>query len=155
MSDPPSGGAKVRQVEAIANGTVIDHIPAAVTLKVAMLVAGADDQVFIGVNLRSGRLARKGVVKVSGRELSERSLSSIALIAPDASISIIRDYAVVEKQQVPTPSRFDDIARCANPNCVTSHEKWPTRLVVVGRAPLRERCVYCERSFAAADLTLL
>jgi aspartate carbamoyltransferase regulatory subunit len=155
MSDPPSGGAKVRQVEAIANGTVIDHIPAAVTLKVAMLVAGPDDQVFIGVNLRSGRLARKGVVKISGRELSERSLSSIALIAPDASISIIRDYAVVEKQQVPTPSRFDDIARCANPNCVTSHEKWPTRLVVVGRAPLRVRCVYCERSFAAADLTLL
>lgn len=153
--DHPSGGAKVRQVEAIANGTVIDHIPAAMTLKVAALVAGADDQVFIGVNLRSGRLGRKGVVKVSGRELSERAVSTLALIAPEASISIIRDYAVVQKGPVPVPTRFDDIAHCANPNCVTNHEQWSTRLSVVSRAPLRVRCIYCERSFLASDLVLI
>jgi aspartate carbamoyltransferase regulatory subunit len=151
----PSGASKVRQVEAIANGTVIDHIPGAMTLKVAALVAGREDQVFIGMNLRSARQGRKGVVKISGRELSERSVSSLALIAPEATISIIRDYAVVSKAQVPVPSRFEDIARCANPNCVTNHEKWSTRFEVVGRGPLRVRCVYCERSFDAAELTLI
>jgi aspartate carbamoyltransferase regulatory subunit len=154
--DTPSGASKIRQVEAIANGTVIDHIPGAMTLKVAALIADREDQVFIGMNLRSSRHAnKKGVVKISGRELSERSLSSLALIAPEATISIIRDYAVASKAQVPVPERFDDIARCANPNCVTNHEKWSTRFEVVGRGPLRVRCVYCERSFDAAELTLI
>jgi aspartate carbamoyltransferase regulatory subunit len=155
MSDTPSGASKVRQVEAIANGTVIDHIPGPMTLKVATLLAGRDDQVFIGMNLRSKRLANKGVVKISGRELGERTVSSLALIAPDATISIIRDYAVISKTPVPVPHRFDDIARCANPNCVTNHEKWSTRFEVVARGPLRVRCVYCERSFDAAELTLI
>jgi aspartate carbamoyltransferase regulatory subunit len=154
MTDP-SGPQKIRQVEAIANGTVIDHIPGHMTLKVAALLARADDQVFMGMNLRSSVLGRKGVVKISGRELSERSVSSLALIAPTATISIIRDYAVVSKNTVPVPNRFEDIARCANPNCVTNHEKWSTRLDVVAHSPLRVRCVYCERSFDAADLTLI
>ncbi len=155
MSETPSGASKIRQVEAIANGTVIDHIPSAMTLKVAMLLSGHDDQVFMGMNLRSSRIGKKGVVKISGRELTERSVSSLALIAPTATICIIRDYAVVSKKPVPVPSRFEDIARCANPNCVTNHEKWSTRLDVVGHAPLRVRCVYCERSFDASDLTLI
>lgn len=155
MTKTPSGVSKIRQVEAIANGTVIDHIPGRMTLKVATLLAGPDDQVFIGVNLRSSRQGAKGVVKISGRELSERSVSSLALIAPEATISIIRDYAVVSKVPVPMPARFDDIARCANPNCVTNHERWSTRFAVVSRTPLRVRCVYCERSFEASELTLI
>ena len=152
----PSTGtvSRVRQVEALANGTVIDHIPAHMTLTVAALLGSSEDQIFIGVNLRSTALGRKGVVKVADRELSERNLSSLALIAPKASISIIRDYAVVQKGPVPVPARFDDIARCANSNCVTNHEKWPTRFTVIGSDPLRVRCQYCERGFAAADLTL-
>jgi len=155
MSDSPSGAAKIRQVEAIANGTVIDHIPAGMTIKVAALISGSDDQVFIGVNLRSSRHGRKGVVKISGRELSERNLASLALIAPEATICIISEYAVIVKKTVPMPERFEDIALCANPNCVTNHEKWSTRFEVVGRSPLHVRCVYCERSFEATDLVLI
>jgi aspartate carbamoyltransferase regulatory subunit len=155
MSDTPSGASKIRQVEAIANGTVVDHIPGAMTIKVAAMLSGPDDQVFIGVNLRSSRHGRKGVVKISGRELSGRNVSSLALIAPTATICIIRDYAVIEKRTVPIPDRFEDIARCANPNCVTNHEKWSTRFAVVGRDPLRVRCTYCERSFHASELTLI
>jgi aspartate carbamoyltransferase regulatory subunit len=150
-----SGSHRIRQVEAISNGTVIDHIPAHATLQVVDLVATPDDQVFVGMNLRSGRVGRKGVVKIANRELSDRSVSGLALIAPGATICIIRDYAVIAKHPVPVPSRFDDIARCANPNCVTNHEKWKTRMEVVGRAPLAVRCVYCERSFPATELTLI
>ena len=47
--------SRIRHVEAIANGTVVDHIPGAMTLKVATLLAGPADQVFIGANLRSAR----------------------------------------------------------------------------------------------------
>src|SRR3954468_5944199 len=109
MTESPSGASKIRQVEAIANGTVIDHIPSEMTLKVAMLLAGHDDQVFMGMNLRSSLLGKKGVVKISGRELSERGVPSPALIAPTATICIIRDYAVISKKPVQVPARFDDI----------------------------------------------
>ncbi len=156
MSDIPTAShGRNRMVEAIANGTVIDHIPAAVTLKVAALVSGPDDQVFIGQNLRSARLGRKGVVKVSGRLLTGRDLQTLALIAPGASICIIRNYEIAEKRPVGVPDLFEAIARCANPNCVTNHERWPTLFDVTHRDPLLVRCRYCERTVPAADLALL
>ena len=147
--------SRTRMVEAIADGTVIDHIPAAMTLTVANLLTQGDDQVFIGVNLRSNRVGRKGVVKISGREVIGKAASALALIAPSATICIIRDYQVVAKHPVEVPPVFEDIAHCANPNCVTNHERWPTRFLVVAANPLTVRCAYCERSFDAGELTLL
>lgn len=159
MATPDNSGtgsvSRIRQVEAISNGTVVDHIPASATLKVAQLLTGSDDQVFVGMNLRSARSQRKGVVKIANRELDARTLSCLALIAPKATVSIIRDYAVFQKYIVPTPERFEGIAKCANPNCVTTHERWTTRFSVVTQDPLQVRCHYCERTFAAADLALL
>ncbi len=155
-NDPPtSSNSRVRQVEAIVNGTVIDHIPGHMTLKVANMLASEHDQVSIGMNLRSARLGRKGVVKISGRELDQRTLSRLALVAPSASVSIIRDTHVVKKFTVAMPPFFEDIARCANPNCVTNHEKWATRLEVIRTDQLEVRCVYCERSFPASELVLI
>lgn len=155
-TQPATGtSSRVRQVEAIAHGTVVDHIPPAATLKVAQLLAGSTDQVFVGMNLRSARSGRKGVVKIASRELDPRTLSCLALIAPEATISIIRDYGVVQKSPVAVPDRFDGVAKCANPNCVTTHERWTTRFTVIGRTPLRVRCQYCERTFAGGDLALL
>ena len=150
-----TSASRVRQVEAIANGTVIDHIPAEVTLAVARLLTTTDDQVFIGMNLRSTRIGRKGVVKISGRELDVQAAAALALIAPSATICIIRNYEVVGKNQIPIPEVFTEVAACANPNCVTNHERWPTRFLVIERNPLRVRCHYCERAFAADELSLL
>jgi aspartate carbamoyltransferase regulatory subunit len=156
MSDPTTATvSRVRQVEAIANGTVIDHIPSDMTLKVARLLSDAQDQVFIGMNLRSTRIGRKGVVKISNREINGKAASCLALIAPSATVCIIRDYAVVSKQPIPVPAVFEDVARCANPNCVTNHERWNTRFLVVTQHPLTVRCHYCERGFDATDLSLL
>ncbi len=147
--------SKVREVEAIANGTVIDHIPAHMTLKVATLVGDRTDQVFMGMNLRSRLLGVKGVVKISGRELESRALSCLALIAPTATVSIIRDFTVVSKLAVDVPAHFDGVAHCANPNCITNHERWRTNFAVVSQRPLLVRCRYCERSFAAEELTII
>ncbi len=154
--DPPTtSGSRIRQVEAISNGSVIDHIPTAVTLKVAAMLAGSGDQLFIGANLRSSRMGRKGVVKIAGREISAHAASCLALLAPGATVSIIHDYQVLRKLPVEVPAEFTDVARCANPNCVTNHERWSSRLAVVGREPLRVRCCYCERSFLGTDLALM
>lgn len=156
MSDPGTASqSRIRQVEAIANGTVIDHLPASATLKVAGIVTRPEDQVFIGVNLRSNRVGRKGVVKVANREIDARALAGLALAAPEATVCIIRDFTVISKRRVEVPDRFTGVARCANPNCITNHEKVATEFVVVATSPLVVRCTYCERRFPAAELTIL
>lgn len=150
-----NSSTRIRHVEAISNGTVVDHIPPAATLKVAQLLGTSTDQIFVGMNLRSARSGRKGVVKIAGRELDQRTLSCLALLAPGATVSIIRNYEVAGKVQVPVPERFEGVAKCANPNCVTTHERWTTRFTVVSKEPLTVRCIYCERSFLASELSLL
>lgn len=144
----------LRLVPAIAHGTVIDHLPTAVTLIVAQLIADQDDEVLIGVNFQSRHLGRKGVIKITGRELSSADLSRLALVAPDASMAIIRDYAVVRKGPLPIPERIVDIARCPNPNCVTNHEPCTTHFMVTQAHPIVARCQYCERSFLGQELVI-
>jgi aspartate carbamoyltransferase regulatory subunit len=152
MSQTPS--ERLRQVEAIANGTVIDHLPSAVTLKVANLISEPDDMLLIGVNFRSARHGTKGVVKISGRELSTETLSRLALLAPQATVCIIRDYKVWRKETVAVPERFVGIAICPNPNCITNHESCETCFDVVDDTTMRVRCHFCERTFLGCDLTI-
>ena len=143
---------KIRQVEAITNGTVIDHIPSEVALEVAQIISQKSDEVFIGINLRSSALGTKGVVKIANRELSKQTIGRIALIAPQATICIIKDYQVVSKYKVPIPDFFVDIAKCPNPNCICNHEDCLSRFELVRKDPLEVRCQYCERLFMGDEL---
>ncbi len=145
---------RVRQVEAIEAGTVIDHIPSDRALEVAHLLTAPGDQFFLGAHLRSDNMGHKGVVKIANKELSPSTISRLALIAPGATMSIIRDYVVVSKDPVPMPDRFTAIARCPNSNCVTNHETVTTDFLVVRPSPLEVRCRFCERSFPASELVL-
>lgn len=145
----------VRLVPAIVNGTVVDHLPPAVTLTVANLIAAPDDEVLIGINFKSQHLGRKGVVKITDRELSANDLSRLALVAPQASMAIIRDYQVVSKSAIPIPRTIIDIARCPNPGCVTNHEPCSTRFSVEQESPLIVQCRYCERHFAGNELAII
>lgn len=151
--EPQSNHHKTLQVEAIAHGTVVDHIPAAVTLRVAQLISETGDQVFIGVNLRSSKHGTKGVVKVANRELSTATLSRLALLAPRATMCLIRDYRVTHKAVIPRPTSFIGIAHCANVNCITNHESWTTSFTVIGEDPMTVRCHHCEREFPADELS--
>lgn len=146
---------KIRLVPAISHGTVIDHLPPAQTLVVANLIAAPDDEVLIGINFKSAHLGRKGVVKITGRELSATDLSRLAVVAPDASMAIIRNYQVVKKAPIPIPESITAIAKCPNPNCVTNHEPCATHFSVTSPRPMVVRCHYCERNFSASELKLV
>ena len=54
------------QVEAIKRGTVIDHIPAQVGFKLLSLfrLTETDQRITIGLNLPSGELGRKDLIKI-------------------------------------------------------------------------------------------
>jgi aspartate carbamoyltransferase regulatory subunit len=111
------------RVSKIQSGTVIDHVTGGEALHVLSILGidgGEGATVSLGMNVPSERLGRKDVVKVEGRELSDDELQVLSLIAPDATINIIRDYDVVEKRRVERPEEVTGVLQCANRDCITN-----------------------------------
>ncbi len=143
-------------VSAIRNGTVIDHIESDATFKVADILQVQQEQhmVLVGVNLASGRLHKKGIIKIENRELTADEVSKIALIAPDATLNIISDFKVVDKARVQLPERIERIVKCFNPRCITNQQRVPTRFEVICASPPALRCLYCERVMTGEEIIL-
>ncbi len=100
----------------------------------------------VAMRVRSKKEEWKDIVKIEDRELDTREVNRIALIAPRATINIIRDYNVAEKTKVQLPRVVKGIVKCANPNCVTnSNEPVETSFDVVNERPLTLKCHFCER----------
>jgi len=135
-------------VRKIKNGTIIDHIPAGQALNVLRLMGISGEEGFriaLAMNVESRKLGRKDLIKIEDLELTPDQVNKIALIAPTATINIVREYEVVKKERVKLPDRIEGILRCRNPNCVTNHPREAVNLLfeVTSRTPLRLRCVYC------------
>ena len=132
------------RVSKIKDGTVIDHIDGGQALNVLALLGidgSGGEAVSVAMNVPSDRLGHKDVVKVESRELSQDELDVLALIAPDATINIIRDYEVVEKNRVDRPDRVAGVLECPNRDCITrTAEPVTSRFEVL---PDGVRCEYC------------
>jgi aspartate carbamoyltransferase regulatory subunit len=140
---------KELRVEPIRDGTVIDHITAGQALnvlKILKIVGKSDAVVSVAMNVPSRKMGRKDIVKIEDRELVAGEVNMIALIAPNATINIVREYGVVGKSNVVLPNRIEGIIRCANPNCISNtNEPIVSRFIVqIGDVP-KFRCFYCER----------
>ncbi|WP_254544364.1 aspartate carbamoyltransferase regulatory subunit [Halomarina pelagica] len=133
------------RVSKIRDGTVIDHVPGGQALKVLAILGidgSAGETVSVGMNVPSDKLGRKDIVKVEGRELSQAEVDVISLIAPAASINIVRDYEVVEKNRVVRPDRVEGVLACPNPNCITTGDEPVASAFEVLDAGVR--CAYCD-----------
>ena len=87
-------------VRKIREGTVIDHIPAGkafTVLRILGLMSKPDSRLAIIVNTDSRKLGRKDIIKVEGRFIKGELINKIALIAPNATINIIKDFKIIEK----------------------------------------------------------
>lgn len=137
------------RVKPINNGTVIDHISGGQALNVLKIlgISGTTDATLsVVMNVDSRKLGKKDIVKVEDRELLEEEVNRIALIAPAASINIIRDYEVIEKRPVDLPDEIVGVVRCQNPNCISNtKEPIKSRMLVKGKNPVLLRCLYCEQ----------
>ncbi len=135
------------RVSKIKDGTVIDHITAGHALDVVKIlgITGREESpVTIAMNVPSKLLRKKDIVKIEGRELNPQEVHKIALLAPRASINIIRDYKVVKKQQVKLPAVIENILKCANPACISnSNEPVKAKFYVDCEEPLLLKCHYC------------
>ncbi|MGD0953857.1 MAG: aspartate carbamoyltransferase regulatory subunit [Methanotrichaceae archaeon] len=137
------------RVKPIKNGTVIDHIAGGQALNVLKIlgISGTTDAtVSVVMNVESSKLGKKDIVKVEDRELKEEEVNRIALIAPDATINIIRDFLVIEKHLVDLPDLIIGVVRCQNPSCISNTEEpIESRMLVKTKNPVVLRCVYCEQ----------
>jgi len=135
---------KERLVAAIEQGTVIDHIPASKTYQVASLLGLFElkTPVTIGINYPSQKVGNKGIIKVSDKFFSDDEISRLSVVAPKVILNIIRDYEVVEKKTVETPSEIHGIVKCNNPKCITNNEPMQTYFHVQGSTLT---CHYCEK----------
>jgi aspartate carbamoyltransferase regulatory subunit len=137
------------KVKPINNGTVIDHIAAGQALNVLKIlgISGTTDATLsVVMNVGSPKLGLKDIVKVEDRELMEEEVNRIALIAPAATINIIRDYKVIEKHHVDLPDEIIGVVRCQNPSCISNtSEPIKSRMQVKTKNPVLLRCVYCEQ----------
>jgi aspartate carbamoyltransferase regulatory subunit len=151
-----AGSRQQMNVSAIRNGTVIDHIQNEATFKVAEMLhlEQQEQMVLIGMNLPSQKVGKKGIIKVESRELTPREVNAIALIAPRATLNIIKDYRVVEKRRVELPARLEGIVRCFNPSCITNQQPIATCFEVLRSSPPTLRCIYCERLMSGSDIIL-
>jgi len=135
------------EVSAIKNGTVIDHIPSESLFKVISILAldKVESQITFGNNLESKRMGSKAIIKIANVFFRNDDINRIALVAPEAKLNIIRDYAVVDKMIVEVPEQISGIARCVNPKCITNNENIVTRFTVVKKDSVSLKCHYCER----------
>jgi len=142
--------SEMRRVTAIRNGTVVDHIPSGYAMQVISILRINTDRatpVSLVMNVPSDKLGRKDVLKIEDRELDQEDLDRLALIAPVASIAIIRNHAVAEKMKVELADDLVNIAKCSFSNCITKspREPLPQRMKVISRDPLEVRCYYCGK----------
>ncbi|PIE00422.1 MAG: aspartate carbamoyltransferase regulatory subunit [Acidobacteria bacterium] len=149
---------KQLKVDAIKDGTVIDHIPGGKAIQVLkILKLKKDDAVSIGMNLNSSKIGKKDIVKIENHELSADDVNRIALIAPTASITIIRGYDVAEKRKVEIPETLENLVHCPNPNCITNMENIPTRFDSFNMAGQNQKgfmCHYCEKIYQTDGLKI-
>ncbi len=137
------------RVTPIRNGTVIDHIDCGQALKVLRIIGvtgNVASTVSVLMHVPSKRDGWKDVVKVEDRELDPREVDKISLIAPKATINIIRDFNVSEKYNVKMPDVVKGIVKCGNPNCITNkNEPVEPKFLVESKNPVVLRCYYCDR----------
>jgi len=143
----------------IENGSVIDHIPAGRALTILKILGIADsypETVSIAMNVPSKTHGKKDIVKVEKKELIKKEIDQIALIAPNATINIIRNWQITDKKNTKLPKEIEGAIACDNPICITNaKEPAKTRFTVEGEAPIKIRCVYCERSMDKARIERL
>ncbi|MFW6138251.1 MAG: aspartate carbamoyltransferase regulatory subunit [Spirochaetota bacterium] len=147
---------KTIRVRVIKNGTVIDHIPNNKALKVIDILDLQDQGILtIGVSYSSQKMGKKDIIKVENKYLEKEETDKLSLIAPNATINIIKDGEIVEKRKIEQPQEYVNVVKCLNPNCITAKTPAISRFKIVKTSPIVLRCHYCERIIKSGDVEIL
>ncbi len=139
------------QVEAIKNGSVIDHIPAHIGIKVLRLfkMHKSDQRITMGLNLPSSALGAKDLIKVENVYITEEQANQLALYAPKATVNQIENYEVTKKLELALPEKVEGIFTCPNSNCISHGEPVDSSFTVIEKnEDVQLKCKYCEKVFS-------
>lgn len=148
---------KQLSISAIEEGTVIDHIPTDATFKVVDILKLNEHPgiVSIATNLNSMTLGKKGIIKVASKLLTESEFNKISVVAPEATVNIIRNFNVRQKIKVKIPDFIENVIKCSNPVCITNSEKVRTKFYITEKRPIKVKCHYCERLIKKEDIDIV
>jgi len=143
------------KIDKISKGTVIDHIDAGYALTILSLT-GLDESknlITIGVNVSSKKYQTKDMIKIENVFLNETQMQQISILSPNASISLIENYKVIEKKKVKIPKIIKKLILCVNQTCISnSDEPINSEFLVLEEKPLKIQCVYCERIYKLEEI---
>ena len=149
------------KIDKINKGTVIDHIDAGYALTILSLT-GLDetpDLMTIGVNVSSKKHRKKDIIKIEGAFLNKIQMQQISILSPNATISLIEDYKVIEKKRVKIPHIIKTLILCVNKTCITNSvlpsggkEPIDSEFIVLEEKPLKIQCVYCDRIYKLDEI---
>ena len=145
------------QVAALENGTVIDHIPSSKLFQVISLlhIEELNSSATVGYNLKSKKMGQKSIIKIADKFFSDDEINQLSVVAPNVTLSTIREYEVVEKKEVHMPEELIGIVRCDNHKCITNNEPMHTRFHFLGRERGTLQCHYCNREISLSDVKLV
>jgi aspartate carbamoyltransferase regulatory subunit len=144
------------QVEAIRNGSVIDHVPANVGIKVLRLfnMHESNQRITIGLNLPSSALGAKDLIKIENVYITEEQANQLALYAPNATVNQIEEYEVTKKLTLSLPETIEAIFACPNSNCISHGEPVDSSFKVISKKQdIQLKCKYCEKVFSREIMT--
>lgn len=133
------------EVTSITDGVIIDHVPSGTALKVLRYLDIDPTQYTIALimNATSKKYGSKDIIKIEN--IADINLDVLGLVAPQATVCIIRDSAMVKKLHPTKPEHIVNVLRCVNPRCVTSSERGiDQRFHLTHTIRSEYRCDYCD-----------
>lgn len=123
----PRTPPKDRILGYILNGSVIDHIPVGRAWKLIdedpLELRKAGLSTSFGFNYDRGYDGRgkhkgyKDVIKIEGKELSEKERQIIGIYTGSATITLVRAGAKHRKYEIQSPEAFEGVLSCVDRNC--------------------------------------
>ena len=134
-------------IDSIKNGIVIDHITAGKSMDLYFLLGldklDNDHQVAIIKNANSRKMGKKDILKIDGD--FEINIDAIGYVDPGATVTVIKNGAIVEKKKIDLPKKITNVIFCKNPRCITTTEQeLPHVFRLTDEKNRIYRCLYCE-----------
>lgn len=143
-----------RYIGYIENGINIDHIPqgnAWYVMKVLNLL-NSESQAGVGLNLPSRKLGFKDLIKIENRILTQNEIDAISLFCIGSTLSVIKDFVVIEKQTLDLPKQINDIIVCPNKRCISHQYTSKFTSFINRKNQTGVACHYCEKEFMLDEI---
>jgi aspartate carbamoyltransferase regulatory subunit len=143
-------------VRRIKDGTVIDHIEsgkALLVLRTLDITGKQGNVITVALNVPSSKHDKKDIIKVENKFLEKNETNKLALIAPHATINIIKEYRLVEKRKIQLPDSIIGVFKCPNLKCVTNSDEYIKPVInIIDKEKIILRCRYCFRTLTINEL---